>query len=88
MLSHPSFLLFLSQQYLCKFSRKHVAGKCTGMIRIKKGKEADLQTAVAFVGPVTAVVDSRHNTFQVCRGHAHTHSATVDFSFVHREKCS
>lgn len=37
----------------------------SGIIKIRRGREADLQVAVASAGPVTAVVDSRHNTFQV-----------------------
>ena len=36
-----------------------------GMIKIMRGAEVDLQVAVASAGPVTAVVDSRHSTFQV-----------------------
>ena len=37
----------------------------TGMIKIQRGSESALQVALATFGPVTAVVDSRHNTFQV-----------------------
>ena len=42
-----------------------VCTMCSGMIKIRKGREDDLEVAVATFGPVTAVVDSQHNTFQV-----------------------
>ena len=32
---------------------------------IRKGREADLQNAVAMEGPISAAVDASHNTFRV-----------------------
>nr|ACH48003.1 cathepsin [Latrunculia oparinae] len=55
---------YLGRQYLCKFTEESIATGCTGMVRIKRGKEQDLKKAVAVVGPVTVAVDSRHTSFQ------------------------
>ncbi len=35
------------------------------MVRIHRGKESDLETAVGLVGPVTVGIDSKHYSFQV-----------------------
>ncbi|CAI8044438.1 Procathepsin L (Fragments), partial [Geodia barretti] len=67
-LDTDTYYPYKERQYLCKFSKKYIAGKCTGMIKIQKGRESDLEIAVATFGPVTAVVDSRHNTFQFYAG--------------------
>ena len=53
------------QQYLCRFTEETVGGTCTGLVRVRSGKETDLQLAVAIAGPVTVAVDARHTGFQV-----------------------
>ena len=50
---------------MCRFNTKTIGASISGFVRIKKGKERDLQAAVAMVGPVTIALDHRHAAFRV-----------------------
>ena len=48
----------------CKFTEANVGAKCTGKVDIKKGSEADLQKAVAEVGPISVAIDASSKEFR------------------------
>jgi cathepsin L len=48
----------------CKYSAGKVVTKVTGFTDIKHGDEADLQNALATVGPVSIAIDASHSSFQ------------------------
>jgi hypothetical protein len=49
----------------CLFKKEDIGATCTGFVNIKKGSEADLQKAVATIGPVSVAIDAGHQSFQV-----------------------
>ncbi|XP_064388733.1 procathepsin L-like [Halichondria panicea] len=55
---------YFARQSLCQFSFSGSTSACTGMVRIHRGMESDLETAVGLVGPVTVGIDSKHYSFQ------------------------
>lgn len=63
----------------CKFSPANVGANDTGFVDVTAGSEADLQTAVATVGPVSVAIDAGHSSFQL-------YSHGVYHSFLCSEK--
>ena len=54
------------QQLSCHYSTKNRGASMSGIVTIGSGNEGDLQSAVAYVGPVSTYVDASHSSFQVC----------------------
>ena len=48
----------------CKFNKNNVAATISNYKRVKQGSEADLQKAVAEVGPIAIGMDASHMSFQ------------------------
>ena len=48
----------------CRFSRKNIGAKDSGLIDIPPGSETHLTHALASVGPVSVAIDAGHETFQ------------------------
>jgi len=49
----------------CAFQAANVAANDTGFVDIKSKSEADLQSAVATVGPISVAIDASHISFQL-----------------------
>ncbi|PVD36390.1 hypothetical protein C0Q70_03372 [Pomacea canaliculata] len=49
----------------CTFNPANIGATDKGLVDIKKGSEADLQAAVAFVGPISVAIDAGHTSFQL-----------------------
>ena len=49
----------------CRFKKGCIGATETGCMDIKSGSEADLQKAVATVGPISVAIDAGHNSFQL-----------------------
>ncbi|PVD36391.1 hypothetical protein C0Q70_03373 [Pomacea canaliculata] len=49
----------------CVFKSADIGATDTGFVDIKKGSEADLQAAVANLGPISVAIDASHNSFQL-----------------------
>jgi len=49
---------------VCRFNPKNVGANDTGFMDIKSGSEADLQAAIATVGPISVAIDANHASFQ------------------------
>ena len=56
---------FTLQQSSCQFSGNGKGAQMSGVITISKGSEEDLQTAVAYIGPVAVAVDASNRGFRV-----------------------
>ena len=54
------------QDEKCRFSAANVGANDTGFVDVKSKSEADLQSAVATVGPISVAIDASHLSFQVC----------------------
>ncbi|CAF1052912.1 unnamed protein product [Didymodactylos carnosus] len=48
----------------CRFQPQNVGANDTGFTDIKSGSEADLQSAIATVGPVSVAIDASQSSFQ------------------------
>ena len=74
------------QQSYCKYTTGGLGAEITGFIQIASGNEQDLQTAVAYVGPIATAVDASSSAFRVSQDtHRHTpHKTTPTF---HRVPC-
>lgn len=57
--------VFYVQQSYCKYATGGRGAQITGFIQISSGNERDLQTAVAYVGPVAVSVDASNPAFRV-----------------------
>lgn len=51
----------------CKFKEANIGATETSCMDIKSGSEADLQAAVATVGPISVAIDASHSSFQLYR---------------------
>ena len=83
--------LYMQQSY-CKFTTGGLGAEITGFIQIDSGNENNLQTAVAYVGPVATAVDASSSAFRVSHCllqagrpncvyflvHIHKHSTTLE----------
>jgi len=49
----------------CRFKPANVGANDTGFVDVKTKSEADLQSAVATVGPIAVAIDASHETFQL-----------------------
>jgi hypothetical protein len=49
----------------CRFKPENVGANDTGFTDIKSKDESALQEAVATIGPISAIVDSSHSSFQL-----------------------
>ncbi|XP_067655040.1 cathepsin L1-like [Haliotis asinina] len=49
----------------CRFKKANIGATDTGFTNIQKGSEADLQNAVATVGPVSVAIDASRPTFHL-----------------------
>ncbi|CAF1005410.1 unnamed protein product [Didymodactylos carnosus] len=49
---------------VCRFNPENVGANDTGYTDIKSGSEADLQAAIATVGPISVAIDASHGSFQ------------------------
>jgi len=49
----------------CVFDKKNVGANDTGFTDIKAQSEADLQAAIATVGPISVAIDANHASFQL-----------------------
>ncbi|KAJ4444041.1 hypothetical protein ANN_05830 [Periplaneta americana] len=52
-----------AQNDTCRFNLEHVGATDVGFVDLKSGSEADLQAAVATVGPISVGVDARSLSF-------------------------
>lgn len=59
---------YLAKQQQCKFIKKDAVATCTGYTDVTSGSEADLQSAVGTVGPVSVAIDASHQSFQMYSG--------------------
>ncbi|CAF1556507.1 unnamed protein product, partial [Didymodactylos carnosus] len=50
---------------LCRFKAESVGANITGFMNITSKNESALQEAVATIGPISAVIDASHNSFQL-----------------------
>ena len=56
------------QQSSCSYSKSNRGAQMSSFINIQSGVESNLQTAVAYVGPVSVAVDADNKAFRVSRG--------------------
>nr|AGT79959.1 cathepsin L2 [Sinohyriopsis schlegelii] len=56
---------YKAQDQKCKFSQANVGATEVSCMDIRSGSEADLQKAVATVGPISVAIDASHNSFQL-----------------------
>lgn len=67
---------------MCKFNHNNIGATVSGFVRIKRGKEKDLQAALAMVGPVTIAIDHRHAAFRVSITFIIREDNLISFSFI------
>ena len=67
---------------MCKFSHDKIGSTISGFVRIKRGKERDLQAALAMIGPVTIAIDHRHAAFRVSMTAIINRDNLISFSFI------
>ncbi|CAF1313205.1 unnamed protein product, partial [Rotaria sordida] len=48
----------------CSYQAANVGATMTGYVDIKSGSEADLQAAIATIGPISVAIDAGHSSFQ------------------------
>ena len=53
------------QQSYCKYTTGGIGAEITGSIQVASGSEGDLQSAVAYVGPIAVAVDASSSAFRV-----------------------
>ena len=53
------------QQSYCKYTTGGIGAEITGSIQVASGSEEDLQSAVAYVGPIAVAVDASSSAFRV-----------------------
>lgn len=56
---------FLFQDEKCVFNKANVGATDVGFMDIQRGSEAQLQQAVATVGPISVAIDANHRSFQM-----------------------
>lgn len=61
--NHDRF--FVLQQSYCRYATGSLGAEITGMIQVASGNENDLQTALAYVGPISVAVDASSAAFRV-----------------------
>ena len=61
----------------CKFSAANVGATDTGFTDVTSGSEADLETAIATIGPISVAIDASHSSFQLYKS-----------GIYHEKKCS
>ena len=49
----------------CRFKKQDIGATEAGCMDIDSGSEADLQKAVATVGPISVAIDAGHYSFQL-----------------------
>ena len=54
------------QQSSCRYSSDGKGAEMSGTVSITSGSEDELQSAVAYIGPVAVAVDASSNAFRVC----------------------
>ncbi|CAF0924678.1 unnamed protein product [Rotaria sordida] len=55
---------YMAERQLCQFKKKNIGANVTGYARIEKHNEADLQAAIATVGPIAVSIDAGQGSFQ------------------------
>ena len=53
------------QQSFCEYQTDGCGAVITGFVQVSSGSEKDLQTAVAYVGPISVAVDGSSTAFRV-----------------------
>jgi len=48
----------------CRFKKENIGAEDTGFVDIQEGSEAELQKALATVGPISVAIDASHFSFQ------------------------
>ena len=51
----------------CSYTESGRGAMISGSVAIKNGDEKDLQSAVAYIGPVAVAVDAQSNAFRVSK---------------------
>ena len=74
------------QQSYCKYTTGGMGAEITGSIQIASGSEKDLQTAVAYVGPIAVAVDASSSAFRVSN-QAHLSLSPLTSNPVHLYLC-
>ena len=57
--------MLLNQQMSCSYTESGRGATTSGSVAIESGNENDLQSAVAYIGPVAVAVDAQSNAFRV-----------------------
>ena len=58
---------FRGSRKRCHYRSRKSSATLRSYQRVKRGREKDLQCAVATEGPIAAGIDASHNTFRVCQ---------------------
>jgi hypothetical protein len=56
---------YKAKQMSCSYTESGRGATTSGSVTIESGNENDLQSAVAYIGPVAVAVDAQSNAFRV-----------------------
>ncbi len=63
--TESSYPYLAREQTNCYYNSRNVGGTISSYSDIRRGNEADLQNAVASIGPVSVAIDASHTSFQM-----------------------
>jgi len=67
----------------CAFDKKNVGANDSGFTDIKAQSEADLQAAIATVGPISVAIDANHASFQLYKSGVYNEAACSSTQLDH-----